>query len=290
MPLRLAWRRDQRGQPGGHRHGGDRAERCALSGLSAYADRLTLMDAPWPENPTVALVRPPVGQPDRLHPGQPMATSNARRPDRHPGERPRQNRTSHVLASHMDQSYYFCSDVTFGGSHLHLGRLLDGRLQADVKVRAGSTAITGWAVTLTYSGGIRVAQVWNGNPTDNGTTTIHNATYNGSAARQPDKRGVRWPRTPTTAPRGLRGLGPRSRHDEWAGSAFCADTPAHPLVEVPGIEPGSFGVLSGLLRAQLAVSLLGPTDHTSESVRRAQSLINLAVRPPRPGPVGQPSS
>jgi site-specific DNA recombinase len=61
-------------------------------------------------------------------------------------------------------------------------------------------------------------------------------------------------------------------------------------VEVPGIEPGSFGVLSGLLRAQLAVSLLGPTDHTSKSVRRAQSLIDLAARPPRPGPVGQPSS
>jgi hypothetical protein len=38
------------------------------------------------------------------------------------------------------------------------------------------------------------------------------------------------------------------------------------------------------------VSLLGPTDHTSKSVRRAQSQIDLAARPPRPGPVGQPSS
>jgi hypothetical protein len=37
-------------------------------------------------------------------------------------------------------------------------------------------------------------------------------------------------------------------------------------VEVPGIEPGSFAVLPGLLRAQLAVPLLGPTDHASESV------------------------
>ncbi len=37
-------------------------------------------------------------------------------------------------------------------------------------------------------------------------------------------------------------------------------------VEVPGIEPGSSVALPGLLRAQLAVSLLGPTDHASESV------------------------
>ena len=37
-------------------------------------------------------------------------------------------------------------------------------------------------------------------------------------------------------------------------------------VEVPGIEPGSFVALLGLLRAQLTVPLLGPTDHASESV------------------------
>jgi hypothetical protein len=37
-------------------------------------------------------------------------------------------------------------------------------------------------------------------------------------------------------------------------------------VEVPGIEPGSSGALAGLLRAQLTVPLLGPTDHVSESV------------------------
>ena len=48
-------------------------------------------------------------------------------------------------------------------------------------------------------------------------------------------------------------------------------TPAHPgrgwnndgYVEVPGIEPGSITALPGLLRAQLAVPLLGPTDHAS---------------------------
>jgi site-specific DNA recombinase len=37
-------------------------------------------------------------------------------------------------------------------------------------------------------------------------------------------------------------------------------------VEVPGIEPGSFAALPGLLRAQLAMPLLGPTDHASESM------------------------
>jgi hypothetical protein len=38
------------------------------------------------------------------------------------------------------------------------------------------------------------------------------------------------------------------------------------VVEVPGIEPGSFVALMGLLRAQYASSLLGPTDHAHKSV------------------------
>lgn len=38
------------------------------------------------------------------------------------------------------------------------------------------------------------------------------------------------------------------------------------LVEVRGIEPRSITALPGLLRAQLAVSLLGPTDHASKSM------------------------
>ena len=37
-------------------------------------------------------------------------------------------------------------------------------------------------------------------------------------------------------------------------------------VEVPGIEPGSFVASMGILRAQCAVPLLGPTDHAHESV------------------------
>src|SRR5262245_54734614 len=51
------------------------------------------------------------------------------------------------------------------------------------------------------------------------------------------------------------------------------------LVEVPGIEPGSSAALSGLLRAQLAMSLLGPTVHASETVRRAQPRLISPCRP-----------
>jgi len=37
------------------------------------------------------------------------------------------------------------------------------------------------------------------------------------------------------------------------------------VVEVPGIEPGSSGASTRLLRAQLTVPLLGPSDHVSKS-------------------------
>jgi hypothetical protein len=37
-------------------------------------------------------------------------------------------------------------------------------------------------------------------------------------------------------------------------------------VEVAGIEPASYDASPGLLRAQSAVSLLGPTDRTDKSV------------------------
>jgi hypothetical protein len=70
----------------------------------------------------------------------------------------------------------------------------------------------------------------------------------------------------TIAPRGFRGLGPRSRHDEAPRPALSAGRRAQGLVEVPGIEPGSFVASSGLLRAQLTMPLLGPTDHVSKLV------------------------
>jgi hypothetical protein len=64
---------------------------------------------------------------------------------------------------------------------------------------------------------------------------------------------------------GFPGARPRSRHDEGPRSALSADTGPLPLVEVPGIEPGSFVASSGLLRAQLTLPLLGPPDHVSKS-------------------------
>ena len=42
--------------------------------------------------------------------------------------------------------------------------------------------------------------------------------------------------------------------------------PLSVVVEVAGIEPASFDARPGLLRAQFAASLLGPTDHANESV------------------------
>jgi hypothetical protein len=36
-------------------------------------------------------------------------------------------------------------------------------------------------------------------------------------------------------------------------------------VELPGIEPGSYGIPSRLLRAQFAVPLLGSLDHANKS-------------------------
>src|SRR5262245_11186922 len=68
-----------------------------------------------------------------------------------------------------------------------------------------------------------------------------------------------------------------TRHAEFTitrrGGATVSGGAASCSVEVPGIEPGSFSVLPGLLRAQLARSLLGPTAHASKSVRRAQSRL-----------------
>ncbi len=37
-----------------------------------------------------------------------------------------------------------------------------------------------------------------------------------------------------------------------------------PLVELPGIEPGSYGIPSRLLRAQSAVPLLGSPGHANK--------------------------
>jgi len=88
----------------------------------------------------------------------------------------------------------------------------------------------------------------------------------------------------------------RDAHDESGGTTQASDTAAMAdmvrtalygagsdkasLVEVPGIEPGSFVASSGLLRAQLTMPLLGPSDHMSESVWRAQSQL-ISPQEPR---------
>ena len=53
---------------------------------------------------------------------------------------------------------------------------------------------------------------------------------------------------------------PAETRRRWPRRATAVDH----AVEVPGIEPGSFAVLSGLLRAQLTVPLLDPGNHVSK--------------------------
>ncbi|MFY1632914.1 lytic polysaccharide monooxygenase auxiliary activity family 9 protein [Solwaraspora sp. WMMB335] len=130
-------------------------------------------------------------------------------------------------ASHMDQSYYFCSDVNFGGTgstptpapttppppttappttappttappttpapttpppagagctaSYTVASQWSGGFQGDVRVTAGSSAISGWTVTLTYPSGQTVQQAWNATVTASGSTvTARNVSYNGS--------------------------------------------------------------------------------------------------------------
>jgi hypothetical protein len=46
----------------------------------------------------------------------------------------------------------------------------------------------------------------------------------------------------------------------------CRELREHPTVEVAGIEPASSVALTGLLRAQCVLPLLGPTGHTHKPV------------------------
>ena len=58
----------------------------------------------------------------------------------------------------------------------------------------------------------------------------------------------------------------RFRQDDVGGTTWKGGAAVDLAVEVPGIEPGSFVASSGLLRAQLTMPLLAPTDHVSKSV------------------------
>ncbi|MEU4625912.1 lytic polysaccharide monooxygenase [Actinoplanes sp. NPDC023801] len=124
-------------------------------------------------------------------------------------------------ASHADQSYYFCSDVNFGGTtqpspstsaspssptspsasasvspststppvtgncaatHTVTSQW-QGGYQGEVKVTAGSAAIKSWTVTLTYPGTPPVQQAWSANLTTNGNSVqATNVSYNGGLA------------------------------------------------------------------------------------------------------------
>jgi len=58
-----------------------------------------------------------------------------------------------------------------------------GGFQGEVKVTAGSAAITGWTVTMTFPNGQTVTQAWNANVTTSGSTvTARNVNWNGSLA------------------------------------------------------------------------------------------------------------
>lgn len=57
---------------------------------------------------------------------------------------------------------------------------LNGGFVANVTVTAGSTALTGWRVTLTLPGGAAISSLWNGVPSGtSGTVTVANQSYNG---------------------------------------------------------------------------------------------------------------
>ncbi|GIF12667.1 lytic polysaccharide monooxygenase auxiliary activity family 9 protein [Actinoplanes teichomyceticus] len=113
-------------------------------------------------------------------------------------------------ASHLDQSYYFCSDVNFGGvtpptssptstpsstppsstspapagacrAAVSVSSQWSGAYQATVTVTAGSAAVRGWAVTLTYGTGQTVQQSWGATVAAGGNRIeASNAAYNGA--------------------------------------------------------------------------------------------------------------
>ncbi len=52
--------------------------------------------------------------------------------------------------------------------------------QAEVKVTAGSTAITGWAVNWTFANGQTITQAWNATVSGSPSVTARNVSYNGT--------------------------------------------------------------------------------------------------------------
>jgi chitin-binding protein len=118
-------------------------------------------------------------------------------------------------ASHSDQSYYFCSDVNFGGTttpttppttppttgpttppttgpttppasgscsaSYALSSQWGGGYQGEITVTAGSSAIKGWTVSLSYPGTPAIQQAWNATLSTSGNTVqATNVGYNGA--------------------------------------------------------------------------------------------------------------
>ena len=122
-------------------------------------------------------------------------------------------------ASHMDQSYYWCSDIDFGGggggnpttspttaptttppttmpttaptttppasgacsAAYSVTSQWSGGYQAGVTVTAGSSAIKSWTVTLGYPSAPGLQQVWNASASVSGNVlTATNVSYNGA--------------------------------------------------------------------------------------------------------------
>ena len=102
-------------------------------------------------------------------------------------------------ASHLDQPYYLCSDIIIGSggttpppttppptteppatgactAAVTVVNSWPGGYQADVRVTAGSSAISGWSVNVS---GASIDQLWGGSLSG---STISNAAWNGSLA------------------------------------------------------------------------------------------------------------
>ncbi|NJP31593.1 lytic polysaccharide monooxygenase auxiliary activity family 9 protein [Micromonospora thermarum] len=111
-------------------------------------------------------------------------------------------------ASHLDQSYYLCSDVDFGGgptspppttpppttpppttpppagactATYRVTSQWSGGFQGDVTVTAGGSAVRGWSVSWTFANGQQVSQAWNATVTRTGNTVVaRNVDHNGN--------------------------------------------------------------------------------------------------------------
>jgi endo-1,4-beta-xylanase len=55
-----------------------------------------------------------------------------------------------------------------------------GGFQAEVRVTAGSAAITAWTVTWTFANGQTITQIWSASASGSPAVTARNASYNGS--------------------------------------------------------------------------------------------------------------